>query len=92
MSSYSTVYYDASGGEVSFDKPSTNRYLNGDAAAPTGITVLGGKTGTTSAAGKCLVLLSSDTSGKSYISIILKSSERDILYTEMSALLDTVQK
>lgn len=92
MSSYSTVYYDASGGEIHFDKSSTNRYLNGDAAAPTGITVLGGKTGTTSAAGKCLVLLSSDTSGKSYISIILKSSERDTLYTEMTALLDTIQK
>ena len=92
MSSYTTVYYDAAGGEISFDKTSTNRYMNGDEVPPTGITVLGGKTGTTSAAGKCLVLLSSDTSGKSYISIILKSSDRDILYTEMTALLYTIQK
>lgn len=92
MSSYETVYYDENGGEIHFDKSSTNRYMSGDAAAPTGITVLGGKTGTTNAAGKCLVLLSSDTSGKSYISIVLKSAERDTLYTEMTALLDSIQK
>ena len=92
MSSYSTVYYDAAGGEISFEKPSTNWYFNGEATAPTGITVLGGKTGTTSAAGNCLVLLSSDTSGKSYISVILKAPERGILYTEMTDLLSVIQK
>ena len=92
MSSYATVYYDANGGEVSFDKPSTNWYFNGEAAAPAGITVLGGKTGTTSAARNCLVLLSSDTSGKSYISVILKSQERAVMYTEMTDLLSIIQK
>ena len=92
MSSYATVYYDANGGEVSFYKPSTNWYFNGEAAAPAGITVLGGKTGTTSAARNCLVLLSSDTSGKSYISVILKSQERAVMYTEMTDLLSIIQK
>ena len=92
MSSYATVYYDANGGEGSFDKPSTNWYFNGEAAAPAGITVLGGKTGTTSAARNCLVLLSSDTSGKSYISVILKSQERAVMYTEMTDLLSIIQK
>ena len=92
MSSYSTVYYDANGGEISYEKPSTNWYFNGEATAPTGITVRGGKTGTTSAAGNCLVLLSSDTTGKSYISIVLKSPERGIMYTEMTDLLGVIQK
>lgn len=92
MSSYSTVYYDANGGEISYEKPSTNWYFNGEATAPTGITVLGGKTGTTSAAGNCLVLLSSDTSGKSYISVIMKSPERGIMYAEMTDLLTVIQK
>lgn len=91
MSAYSTVYFDANGGEISFDKPSTNWYFNGEATAPTGITVLGGKTGTTSAARNCLVLLSSDTSGKSYISIILKSEERGTMYTEMTDLLTVIR-
>lgn len=92
MSSYTTVYYDASGGEISFDKPSTNWYYNGEATPPAGITVLGGKTGTTNAARNCLVLLSSDTSGKSYISIVMKSPERGVMYTEMTDLLGVIQK
>ncbi len=92
MSSYSTVYYDAAGGEISFEKASTNWYFNGKATAPTGITMRGGKTGTTSAARNCLVLLSSDRSGKSYISVVLKSSERGVMYTEMTELLELIQK
>ena len=92
MSSYSTVYYDASGGEIRYEKPSTNWYFNGEATAPDGITVYGGKTGTTSAARNCLVLLSCDRSGKSYISIVMKSSERGIMYTEMTDLLHMIQK
>lgn len=92
MNAYTTVYYDAAGGEVTFDKPSTNWYFTGEAVAPAGITVLGGKTGTTTAAGKCLILLSSDTSGKSYISVVLKSSERGIMYTEMTDLLNLIPK
>lgn len=92
MSSYETVYYDAAGGEISFETSSTNWYFNGEAVAPTGITVRGGKTGTTNAARNCLVLLSGDTSGKSYISVILKSSERGIMYTEMTDLLGVIQK
>ena len=92
MSAYSTVYYDMSGGEISYEKPSTNWYFNGEATAPTGITVRGGKTGTTTAAGNCLVLLSGDTSGKSYISVILKAPERGIMYSEMTDLLSVIQK
>lgn len=92
MPSYSTVYHDASGAEISFEKPTTNWYLNGETQAPAGITILGGKTGTTNAAQNCLVLLSSDTSGNSYISVILKSSERSVLYTEMTDLLGMIQK
>lgn len=92
MSSYSTVYHDANGKEINFEKNNSNQYISGNAAAPSGITVLGGKTGTTSAAKSCLVLLSSDTSGKSYVSVILKASERGILYTEMTDLLGIIQK
>ena len=36
MSSYATVYYDATAGRSVFDKPSTNWYFNGEAAAPAG--------------------------------------------------------
>ena len=92
MNSYTTVYHDKNGDEKNFDKKTTNWYLLGEAESPTGITVIGGKTGTTTAAGHCLVLLSSDTSGKSYISIVLQSSERTVLYEEMNGLLGIINK
>ena len=92
MNSYSTVYFDKNGNEKTFEKNATNWYLLGDTQPPSGITVIGGKTGTTTAAGHCLILLSSDTSGKSYISIILQSSERTVLYDEMNDLLGIINK
>lgn len=92
MSSYKTVYYDKNGKESEISVRSTNRYLTGDAKAPDTITVIGGKTGTTNEAGHCLILLSRDTNGDTYISVILRSATRDILYTEMTDLLDEIGK
>ena len=54
---YDTIIHDASGAEKELHYNNTNLYLNGTKSAPTGITVVGGKTGTTTAAGHCLVLL-----------------------------------
>ena len=87
MTSYDTVYTDKNGSEKTLSVKNTNQYLAGDVAAPDRVTVIGGKTGTTSAAGNCLILLARDTSGNPYIAVILKSAERGILYTEMNALL-----
>ena len=53
---------------------------------------IGGKTGTTNAAGHCLMLLSRDTAGSPYISVILRSSANDVLYPEMVDLLDEINK
>lgn len=92
MSSYSTVYYDSNNNSKEFSKETTNRFLRGTAEAPSQITVIGGKTGTTNAAGHCLVLLSRDTSGAPYISLILKAESTDLLYEEMSDLLGEIQK
>lgn len=87
MPEYSTVYYDKNGNSKELSVNSTNYYLQGGAEAPAGITVLGGKTGTTNAAGHCLVLVSRDTSGNPYISVIMRSESREGLYSEMSELL-----
>lgn len=89
--SYSTIYYDAQGNpkEISFE--TTNLYLKGEHEAPSQVTVIGGKTGTTNAAGNCLVLLSRDSYGNPYISVILKCSERGILYEEMSDMLNLIE-
>lgn len=92
MSSYSTVYYDEDGDAVSFDKSSTNQFITGAVTAPTGITVIGGKTGTTTAAGHCLIILASDTSGKEYIAVVLQSTTSDDLYEEMVSLLGLINQ
>lgn len=66
---------------------STNRYLLGKEKTPKGVTVIGGKTGTTQKAGSCLVLLSENKEGHSFISVIFKSETGDTLFSQMSKLL-----
>ena len=90
MPEYSTVYYDKNGAAKELSVKSTNYYLQGTAEAPSGITVLGGKTGTTNAAGHCLVLVSRDTQGNPYISVIMRSESRDDLYGAMTELLGEI--
>ena len=92
MTSYNTVYYDTNGKEKEFSCNTTNLFLRGDYEMPENATVVGGKTGTTNAAGHCLILLSRDTAGDPYISVILCSDTRDDLYTEMSNLLGEIGK
>lgn len=90
MTSYQTTYYNGAGRAVELSVKSTNKFLRGDYQAPENVTVIGGKTGTTSAAGHCLILLSKDTSGNPYISVILRSEANDALYPEMIDLLDEI--
>lgn len=89
MTSYETVYMDKDGNSKSMSLKTTNQYLNGNFKAPEQVTIIGGKTGTTNA-GNCLILLSKDTSGNPYISVILRSKEKQILYTEMTELLNVI--
>ena len=84
---YSTSYTDANGNAVDQVWFNTNGYLKGSYDAPENVTVVGGKTGTTDAAGNCLVLYSKSSSGKPYISIILKGNTKRELYTLMTELL-----
>lgn len=92
MASYDTIYHDSQGNEKEVSIKSTNWYLNGTCVMPEKVTVIGGKTGTTNAARSCLVLLSKDTSGKPYISVILSAESRDVLYAEMTELLGEIRK
>ncbi len=88
--SYTTTYMDRNGETKTFDFKTTNQYLQGACEAPENITVIGGKTGTTSAAKSCLILLTRDSSGNPYISVILHASERSVLYEEMTGLLSEI--
>lgn len=91
MTSYNTVYTDSSGNEKSIEMETTNLYLKGTYDMPANVTVIGGKTGTTNAAGHCLILLSRSSNGTPYISIIMKDTSREELYADMTDLLETIK-
>lgn len=90
MNSYQTTFFDKNGKAKEFNKTTTNLFVRGDYTAPSNVNVIGGKTGTTSAAGHCLVLLSRDENGAPYISVILRSASTAGLYEEMIDLLDEI--
>ncbi len=92
MSSYQTTYFDKNGKEKTFDKTTTNLFVRGDYQPPANVNVIGGKTGTTKAAGHCLMLFSRDSGGAPYISVILGSEGTETLYREMTDLLDEINK
>ncbi len=90
MTEYSTSYLDSKGNSKEITVANTNAYLSGDKQMPTGVTVIGGKTGTTTAAGHCLILLARDVSGNPYISVIMRDTDSGMLYDDMSALLNEI--
>lgn len=90
MNTYSTTYKNSAGEPIDISFNTTNLFLKGDVSAPQNITVIGGKTGTTNAAGANLVLLSKDAGGNPYISVVMKASNRDVLYSKMTSLLSDI--
>ncbi|MCD8152954.1 MAG: D-alanyl-D-alanine carboxypeptidase [Clostridiales bacterium] len=85
--SYDASYLDASGNTVTQTWANTNGYLSGKYEMPEGVTVIGGKTGTTEAAGYCLVLYSTNESGSPIISIVMKGNSRSDMYKIMTQIL-----
>lgn len=85
--SYETIYHDTKGNDIPARSTNSNAFLRGTYSAPDGVTVIGGKTGTTSDAGYCLVVLVKDRFSNPYIAIILGAESREDLYTKMSELL-----
>lgn len=87
---YTVNYLDINNNEKTKEFSTTNRYLKETEATPDGLTVIGGKTGTTFKAGNCLILFSEDEKGESYISLILKASGGDSLFSQMTHLLKMI--
>lgn len=90
--SYTASYKNASGDNITAEWDNTMQYFTRNKIPPEGVTVLAGKTGTTSKALSCLVLLSENETGEEFISIILKSQDRGVLYEEMNDLLEEINK
>ena len=88
--SYTADYTDANGAAKQQVWEVGNWYQKGDRETPLGVTVLGGKTGTTQAAGYCLIMASDGDDGKEYISIVLKSANRLSLYDNMTEIIEKI--
>lgn len=91
MASYNTTYIGSDGTDKTLDIKTTNLFLRGDYTVPDNITVIGGKTGTTNAAGHCIILLARNSSGAPYISVIMNSASTEDLYNKMADLLDAAR-
>lgn len=92
QASYTNHYISKSGQDASITYTSTNLYMNGTYTSPEGITIYGGKTGTTDDAGACLITYAKDSSGNEYISVSLGSKDKPELYSQMNKILAKFQK
>lgn len=71
---------------------STNQFLTGVYQFPEGLTLLGGKTGTTNKAGCCLTLYAKDQNGNCYIAEIFGAESYETLYPCMIQLLGIISE
>lgn len=85
--SKSVTYTNVNGSTVHKTYNNGNQYLSGAQETPKGVQVIGGKTGTTYAAGFCLVLYCKNEAGEDIISIVYKADCRHNLYLLMSQIL-----
>lgn len=92
LSSYTMTYEHWDGSEAVLSLDSTDYYLNGQAATPKDVTILGGKTGTTDQAGNCLALITQNAYGSPYISIVLNAYDKPTLYSQMGSLLQKINE
>jgi len=89
MPSCEIIYRDAQGNAKTKVFNSTNLYFEGSFEAPEEIEIIGGKTGTTNAAGCCLTLYFKDKDGISYIAEVFHAPTYEVLYGKMTELMKT---
>jgi D-alanyl-D-alanine carboxypeptidase len=69
---------------------STSFYAREIVPDPDGGDVIGGKTGYTSEAGNCLILLNEDENGRQFISIVMGAKDKPLLYEDMTAIINQI--
>lgn len=84
----SRIEYTGSKGQLKiYDMASTNQYIAGTYTLPSNVYMIGGKTGTTTQAGSCLILLTKNKDGEEFISVVLKGVTKSALYHTMTDIL-----
>lgn len=90
MKDYTMTYTNRNGYEIKEYMQSTNHYLLNEYPVPDGVLLYGGKTGTTSMANSCLILLSENEKKERFISVVLGSKTKEDLYRSMTDLLEKI--
>ena len=83
-------YKNGAGDPVAVTWETTNHYFTGEAQAPEGVVVFGGKTGTTEDAGGCLTVLVKDRYGSPFLSVVMHAADRDTVYTDTNEVLSLI--
>ena len=83
---WSTVITQKDGSTRAVTWNQSNRFINGNRETPHGITMIGGKTGTTYEAGYCLTQYGKDSKDTPYISMIMGATSSRNLYDNMTFL------
>lgn len=83
-------YSSATGEYVSKTITTTDKYLTGEYTAPDNVVIVGGKTGSTNAARKCLMVYCTDNSGVPYVAVIMGAEDESTLYHMMTNLINDV--
>ncbi len=84
-----TIEYTSADGSLnSKEAKSTNQYVRGNYDQPARATIIGGKTGTTAAAGKCMIVYASSYDNKDYIVVVMGAEDVDLLYRTINRLCD----
>lgn len=87
---YTADYVDGQGQPKTQTWKNSNQYITGQQPMPEGLIAIGGKTGTTRAAGSCLIMGSKDGQGKEYVSVVMKAENRQKLYEDMTNIIRKV--
>ncbi len=87
---YDLQYEDKDGNEMHVTLDSTDHYLTGSTEPPKNVTILGGKTGTTAAAGNCLAVVAQNAYGQFYISVVVGAPSKEQLYIDQNVLLSHI--
>lgn len=90
LKDYTMTYVTADGREVSEYMQSTDEFLLNTYPVPDGVTLYGGKTGTTSMAKSCLILMTENEAGERFFSVVMGAETHEDLYSSMTELLENI--
>lgn len=87
MKDNTMVYENQYGQEIHEYMQSTNHFLLNEYPVPEGVIMYGGKTGTTSMANSCLIVMTENENGERFFSVVLGAKTKEDLYHSMTDLL-----